>query len=592
MSFRKVLLALAICGALPGAFAPLAAAEPGEFLHSEYPNSVQAISNVNGVLRIDNQAVTCNTEDLNSVSQNGPATELTLTPSFSGCTAFGFANASVNVNGCTYQLTQPAGSADTWNGGFAVKCPAGKKIAIFSSVFGSECKAEIGEQTLASGVSLNNDTTNAAIDLTFNLSGIRVTKTVDNSLCPLSGTGTVNNATYTNNTAAKAAAGGGLSIGIYDDGWFLHSKYSNSATAVQNESHVFKVDGQSATCKSVELNGATLNGPTTELALTPTYKECTVFGFANSTINPNGCTYRLTQPEGSADKWAGPFKIKCPAGKKLVIEATPFGSTCKVEIGEQTLASGVTYENKTAEEKIGLTLSLSGVKSTTAIDNGICPLTGTGERNNSTYAGGSTASAVSGGGMTVDVPGPGEFAYSKYPNSVYVDLAGNGQFAVDGQTVTCTVEEFNGSTQNGPATELTLTPSFSGCTAFGFAGATIKFNGCTYRLTQPKGFADNWNGGFAIKCPEGKKIAIEVTSGGSTCKAEVGEQTLAGGISYGNDTAEAGIDLALNLVTIKVTKATDNGACPLEGTGTVNNGTLTGSTEAEAASGGEVVVVK
>ncbi|HEU5252335.1 MAG TPA: hypothetical protein VFU16_03285 [Solirubrobacterales bacterium] len=591
MGFRKFLLALTIGCVFLGAVAPAASAVSGEFLHSEYPNSAYAESTVNGVLKIDSQSVTCNTEDVNGATQIGPATELVLTPSFTGCTAFGFAGASVNPNGCTYRLTQPAGSADTWNGGFAIKCPAGKKLAISSSAFGSECKAEIGEQTLASGVSYKNETANAGILLTFNLSAIRVTKVTDNGLCPLGGTGTVNNGTYTNNTEAKGAAGGSLAIGVYDDGWFLHSKYSNSAHAVQNESHVFKVDGQSATCKSVELNGTALNGPVTELALTPTYKECTVFGFANSTINPNGCTYRLAQPEGSADSWAGSFRFKCPAGKKLVIEATPFGSTCKVEIGEQTLASGVAYENETAEEVIDLTFSLSGIKSTTAIDNGICPLTGTGERNNSTYAGGSTASAVSGGGMAIDLPGPGEFAYSKYSNSVYADLAGSGQLAVDGQTVTCTVEEFNGATQNGPATELVLTPSFSGCTAFGFAGATIKFSGCTYRLTQPQGFADNWAGGFAIKCPEGKKIAIEVTSGGSTCKVEIGEQTPTGSVTYGNDTAEAGIDLALNLLTIKVTKATDNGSCPLEGTGTVNNATFIGGTEAEAASGGELVIV-
>src|SRR6186713_2691290 len=37
----------------------------------------------------------------------GAINELTLAPEYTECTAFGFANADVKVNGCTYTLTTP-----------------------------------------------------------------------------------------------------------------------------------------------------------------------------------------------------------------------------------------------------------------------------------------------------------------------------------------------------------------------------------------------------------------------------------------------------------------------------------------------------
>ena len=590
MNLRKPLLAIMAGCVLLGLIASSASASSGQFLHSKYPNSLHADLGGNGLITVEKNTVACTTEELNGATQNGPTPELVLTPTYSGCTAFGNPFSSTfNVNGCTYRLTQTEGAADTWAGGFAIKCPEGKKIVIESTILGSTCKVEIGEQTLASGVAYKNDTAEGGIDFAFNLSSLKVTKAIDNGSCQLNGTGIVNNGTYTGGAEAEAASEGTLSVGA-SGGQFLHSKYPNSAHAVQAETHVFKVDGQEATCKTVELNGATQNGPAFELTLTPTYKECTVFGFANSSINANGCTYLLTQPGGAADSWEGGFQLKCPAGKKIVIEATPFGSTCKVEIGEQTPTGGVSYENDTAEEEVDLTLALSGVKSTTVTDNGSCPLNGTGERNNSTYGGGSTAAAASGGGTVIAASGAGQFLHSKYPNSALATLNGNGQLTVDGQKITCKTEKLTGATQNGAAAELTLTPTYENCTAFGFGGATVTTNGCTYKFTQPEGVADNWAGGFALNCPAGKKIVIEVTSGGSTCKVEIGEQTPAGIVSYGNDTAEAGIDFALNVSGINVTKVTDNGECPLSGTGTVNNGTYTGGTEAKAASGGSLSI--
>ncbi|HEU5252336.1 MAG TPA: hypothetical protein VFU16_03290 [Solirubrobacterales bacterium] len=209
---RKYILTLTICCAPLGAMASTAAASSGQFLHSKYPNSAHAVQTTKHIFTIDGQGTECKTAELNGSTQNGPASELTLTPTFKECTAFGFGGATIAVNGCTYRLTQPEGFADNWAGGFAIKCPEGKKLVIASGVLGSECKAEIGEQTLAAGVTYENDTTNGEVDLALNLTGIKATKVTDNGLCPLSGTGTANNGTYEGPFTFKAASGGNLAV--------------------------------------------------------------------------------------------------------------------------------------------------------------------------------------------------------------------------------------------------------------------------------------------------------------------------------------------------------------------------------------------
>ena len=184
---------------------------------------------------------------------------------------------------------------------------------------------------------------------------------------------------------------------------FLHSKYPNKVHAVQTTTHVLTVTGSEAKCTTLNFDSTTKTAPTSELTITPTYSGCTAFGLP-ATITPNGCTYRLAQPEGSEDNWKGGFAIKCPEGKKIVITATSIFGTCVVEVGEQTPTGIVSYENETFGTGFNLAFSLSGIKDKVTTSSGVCPLT-VGEHTNAIYKGGSYAESLEGGLLAIgDVP--------------------------------------------------------------------------------------------------------------------------------------------------------------------------------------------
>ena len=184
--------------------------------------------------------------------------------------------------------------------------------------------------------------------------------------------------------------------------------------------------------------------------------------------------------------------------------------------------------------------------------------------------------------------GPGDFLFSGYPNKAHAVQTTQHVLTVTGSKVECATVSFDSATQSGPASELTLTPTYSGCTAFGSSG-TVTTNGCTYRLTQPEGVSDEWEGGFAIKCPEGKKIVISVSNKFLTCTVEIGEQMPTGTVTYNNDTVNGEIDLAFELSAIKDKVATSSGLCPLTA-GEHTNSAYSGGSTAEAAEGWSVSI--
>lgn len=117
-------------------------------------------------------------------------------------------------------------------------------------------------------------------------------------------------------------------------------------------------------------------------------------------------------------------------------------------------------------------------------------------------------------------------------------------FTTPSGTVKCTTATFTGNQAleaGGAVNELTVTPAYSGCTAFGFATSHVKTNGCTYTFTTPK-----QNGGAGqvtwdpsqvhILCPAGKTIEITPTTFGvSACTQFVGEQTPTAGHATGSN---------------------------------------------------------
>lgn len=203
MNLTKLMTAFVVVLAMSAVVASGASAK--QLISNVSPASVSlhGVDTTNHKMTIDGQNVTCNETVMNTGTINLPASTLTMNTVVNGCTAFGFAGATVNMGNCHYRLNTPTKiNADEYTASLDIICngTTGKGanvININSSVFGSECSVSIGEQTGKNHVVIHNTTTNVPKDVTFTttIEGITVTKNKDNGLCPLSGTGTVNNAT-------------------------------------------------------------------------------------------------------------------------------------------------------------------------------------------------------------------------------------------------------------------------------------------------------------------------------------------------------------------------------------------------------------
>jgi hypothetical protein len=127
--------------------------------------------------------------------------------------------------------------------------------------------------------------------------------------------------------------------------------------------------------------------------------------------------------------------------------------------------------------------------------------------------------------------------------------AGNDVLALDTGKLECAEVAYAGEQKVSPTGEYLVTPTYSGCTVFGFANTPIDLNSCQYRFkTVTKEFG-NFEGSFDIVCPVGK--VIEITSFG--CTVTIGSQSGLKKVTYTNlgagTTREITIDL--NLAGIK-----------------------------------------
>jgi hypothetical protein len=122
-----------------------------------------------------------------------------------------------------------------------------------------------------------------------------------------------------------------------------HTTISGEQPAETND--VFTVKAGTVTCKSATYAGTTTSATTSEITVTPTYTECTAFGFVGATIDVpggnkpaganGGCDYRFTPSTATSQ-----LHIVCGAGEFITV--TTFN--CDVHVGSQT-ATGITYTN-------------------------------------------------------------------------------------------------------------------------------------------------------------------------------------------------------------------------------------------------------
>jgi len=317
-------------------------------------------------------------------------------------------------------------------------------------------------------------------------------------------------------------------------------------------------------CKKISSSGTTTVATATTVDLTPSFSECTAFGFVSTTVDANGCTYRLhTAKEGSSTQGTS---ILCPEGKAIVITAF----NCEVSIPAQGVLGTVTYTN--TEGDITADLNITGVKYTQVSKS--FPGCTNGTFTDGTYKGTTTLTATDTAGTAKEtwvegVTGGTEFHAGTSPHTLWSGTqSGEDVFTVKAGTVKCRKITSSGTTTAATTTTLDLTPSFSECTAFGFVGTTVDANGCIYRLhTAKEGISTQ---GTSIVCPEGKAIVVTA----SNCELSVPAQGVLGTVTYTN--TEGDITADLNLSAIKYTQVSKS--FPGCTNGTFTDGKYVGAT--------------
>lgn len=157
-----------------------------EFEAEELPATVSGTYTGWGLVT-EGGEVTCSVSLSATLSE--ASSTLTLTPSFSSCKAFGFAEATVKPEGCKLVLHggSETAEAETYAATTDVSCEAGKSIKITAST----CAIEVGAQTNRSGAQLNDETQTAPEHtvLEGTITKVAYTVTTDGFLCPFGGTG-------------------------------------------------------------------------------------------------------------------------------------------------------------------------------------------------------------------------------------------------------------------------------------------------------------------------------------------------------------------------------------------------------------------
>jgi len=121
-------------------------------------------------------------------------------------------------------------------------------------------------------------------------------------------------------------------------------------------------------------------------------------------------------------------------------------------------------------------------------------------------------------------------------------------FTFNAGSVKCGVH-YEGTMKGQLEPELKITPTYTGCSGFGFSTVDVKMSGCYYLFTLEPGTTvtpgppetTHTTGPMHIKCPAGQSILLEATAFGLTvCTATVHEQTPQNIVDTRNENIGAG----------------------------------------------------
>jgi len=155
--------------------------------------------------------------------------------------------------------------------------------------------------------------------------------------------------------------------------------------------HVFTIEeGLAVKCKKATYSG-TLSEASSSVSLTPTFSECTAFGSA-ATVTTTGCKFVFEIGLESESGFPSTLGISCEAGKALIITS----GTCEVQIPTQSGRETVQAANNGSSE-VSFELGISKATYTKTKDGFLCPLNGTGTKEDGSLSGKSNFSGETAG---------------------------------------------------------------------------------------------------------------------------------------------------------------------------------------------------
>lgn len=219
---KLIKLAPALVAVLAISALTASAASAAQYKSSSSPVNLSGSQTSNHVFTIEGQNVSCTSATFAKNGLTTPANEVAkVVPIYSNCTTFGFAG-SVNMASCNYNFDTPnAGltanldlicSNNSVGSGTPVSGAGG--VTIIMMVPGGECEVHMVSQNNKGTLTfVNNNPAAGDVLVKAAVTGLTMQITADNGLCPLSGPGTVNNATYSGEFALTGPLGVNVEVG-------------------------------------------------------------------------------------------------------------------------------------------------------------------------------------------------------------------------------------------------------------------------------------------------------------------------------------------------------------------------------------------
>jgi hypothetical protein len=149
------------------------AASAVEYHASAEPTSLSSEQIVVNVFHVPGAgSVTCTEANFTGTISSKTVKTLKVHPIYGGCHGFGFTT-DITTAACDFEFTQPTGVGPVYAATVHVVCGGTSKIKITPTFFGSSvCTIEVGSQTPAGGVDIENKETESHVLVTSTVTGI------------------------------------------------------------------------------------------------------------------------------------------------------------------------------------------------------------------------------------------------------------------------------------------------------------------------------------------------------------------------------------------------------------------------------------